>query len=50
MVEDTCNTALLQISSLKELNKMWQERGLRPINIRIGVHTGKAILGNIGAK
>ncbi|NUJ98220.1 adenylate/guanylate cyclase domain-containing protein [Candidatus Gracilibacteria bacterium] len=50
MLEDACNTALLQISSLKELNKIWQEREISPVNIRIGIHTGKAILGNIGAK
>jgi class 3 adenylate cyclase len=47
MLEDACNTALLQISSLKELNKIWQEREISPVNIRIGIHIGKAILGNI---
>jgi len=26
MIEDACNTALLQISAIKELNKIWQER------------------------
>lgn len=43
-----CVTALQQQKKLRGLNKIWQRQGNPEIKIRIGVHTGEAIHGNIG--
>ena len=43
-----CMTALEQQSKLKELNQKWKKEGYPEIKIRIGLHTGQAVHGNIG--
>lgn len=44
-----CMTAIEQQEKLKELNIIWKEKGYPHIAIRIGIHTGEAIHGNIGS-
>lgn len=43
-------SALDMIERLKEVNVWITEKGLDPIGIGIGIHTGDAILGNIGSE
>jgi len=35
-------------ASFEEHNRLRAERGLEPLRLRIGVHTGRAVIGNIG--
>lgn len=44
-----CKTALEQQSKLRELNTLWQQKWYPEIKIRIGIHTGEVIHGNIGS-
>lgn len=44
-----CRTAIEQQNRLKELNKVWKQKEYPEIKIRIGIHTGEAIHGNIGS-
>jgi adenylate cyclase len=43
-----CEAALQQQESLKALNSEWAKQGLPGFSIRIGIHTGPALCGNIG--
>lgn len=44
-----CWAALDNRSRLKELCKSWAERGLPEFDIRIGINTGRMIVGNVGS-
>ncbi|OGT05922.1 MAG: hypothetical protein A2X78_03950 [Gammaproteobacteria bacterium GWE2_37_16] len=44
-----CQTALQMFKNLKKLNQNWKEAGLPQINMRIGINTGKATIGNVGS-
>ena len=44
-----CVAALAQIKKLEELQSDWDSRGLPKFEIRIGINTGLAILGNMGS-
>ncbi len=44
-----CVAALAQIKKLEELRNNWDSRGLPKLEIRIGINTGLAILGNMGS-
>jgi adenylate cyclase len=44
-----CWAALDNRSRLKELCKSWAERGLPNFDIRVGVNTGRMIVGNMGS-
>ncbi len=46
---NACNTAIKCIEKLKEINKELTAKGIQGIKIRIGIHTGDAIVGNIGS-
>eukprot|EP01134_Creolimax_fragrantissima_P002146 CFRG2146T1 len=44
-----CEAALLCKARLSTLKDDWEKRGYPKINIRIGIHTGSAIVGNFGS-
>lgn len=48
--ESAVMAALQMSQALKELNKGFAEKGIDPLAIGIGVHTGEAIVGNIGSE
>jgi len=41
-------TALEMQARMAELQKKWMNEGLRPIQIRIGINTGEALVGHVG--
>eukprot|EP00727_Mastigamoeba_balamuthi_P009832 m51a1_g5471 hypothetical protein (715) ;mRNA; r:282221-284437 len=43
-----CHTALQFRAVLDKLNKTWQEQGLPDLDVRVGIHTGEMLIGNIG--
>ncbi len=45
-----CRAALAQQAALSELNRRLSARGLPPLQIRMGLHTGEAIVGNLGSQ
>ena len=45
-----CNTALRMREKLKELNEGWVKKGLPTLDIGIGINTGEAVIGNMGAE
>ncbi|MEK6759743.1 MAG: adenylate/guanylate cyclase domain-containing protein [Deltaproteobacteria bacterium] len=45
-----CNTALKMMAKLAELNSVWKERGYPVLDIGIGINTGEAVVGNMGAE
>lgn len=46
---EACMTALKQQARLRELNKKWQAQWYNDIKVRMGIHTGPAMHGNIGS-
>jgi adenylate cyclase len=45
-----CKTAIACQRRLAELNVGWQKRGWKEIRMRVGLHTGEAIVGNFGSE
>jgi adenylate cyclase len=45
-----CRAALRQQAALEELNRRFAGQGLPPLSMRIGLHTGDAIVGNLGSE
>jgi adenylate cyclase len=45
-----CRAALHMQARLDELNVGWRGRGLPELRMRIGIHTGEVVLGNIGSE
>lgn len=45
-----CKTALACKKRLEELNKTWELDGKPPLFTRFGIHTGYAIVGNVGSE
>lgn len=43
-------SALEMIDRLEALNRRWDEQGLPPFRIGIGIHVGEAMVGNIGSE
>jgi class 3 adenylate cyclase len=46
----TVKTALEMITVLETMNKEREERGMRPVHIGIGLHSGRVVVGNVGSK
>ncbi len=44
-----CRAALSQRQALGELNRRFADLGLPPLAMRIGLHTGEAVVGNLGS-
>ncbi len=44
-----CKSAIQMLSVLEELNESWKKLGLPEISIGIGINTGTAVVGNVGA-
>lgn len=47
--EQACRSACLMLEKLNKLNEKWQIEGLPPIDIGIGINTGKVSVGNMGS-
>ena len=47
--DHACRSALKMMKKLAELNQSFIERGIQPIDIGIGINTGDAVVGNMGA-
>jgi adenylate cyclase len=45
-----CFAALRIHRDMKALNARWQRDGLKPLNIRIGIHSDAVLVGNIGSR
>jgi adenylate cyclase len=45
-----CRAALRQQAALEILNRQFQEKGLPRLHCRIGLHTGEAVVGNLGSR
>ncbi len=45
-----CEAALEMLAAMRLLQKSWETRGLPSISIRIGLHTGPVVAGNVGSK
>ena len=45
-----CRAALRQQAALAELNQHFADLGLPPLAMRIGLHTGEAVVGNLGSQ
>lgn len=46
---NACTAAIKCLESLREINQEFSEKGLPSIKIKVGIHTGDAIVGNIGS-
>ena len=44
-----CRSAVFMMRKLKELNEEFARQGMPQIDIGIGIHTGEAVVGNMGA-
>jgi len=45
-----CRMSLKMLEKLEELNKGWAEKGYSRLDIGIGINTGDAVVGNMGAE
>ncbi|MFJ1268231.1 adenylate/guanylate cyclase domain-containing protein [Legionella lytica] len=47
---NACETARVMLERLKILNQKHRSEGFPEFNVRIGIHTGEAIVGNVGSE
>ncbi|MBS0521618.1 MAG: hypothetical protein JSR90_23180 [Proteobacteria bacterium] len=45
-----CVAALRVQRGMEELNAQWKEQGLRPLNLRVGIHSDAVLVGNVGSR
>ncbi len=50
MEMDSCESALAQLEQLNRFNIVWMQKGFPEIHIRIGLHAGDVVVGNIGTE
>ncbi|MBI4040398.1 MAG: adenylate/guanylate cyclase domain-containing protein [Deltaproteobacteria bacterium] len=48
-VQNACDAAIAMIQKLSDVRKLWEQEGVRKLDIGIGVHTGDMIVGNMGS-
>src|SRR5258708_10786784 len=48
-VERACRAALATKAASEALNTQFEAEGLRPFAVRLGIHSGDAVVGNVGA-
>jgi len=48
--ELACKAAIEQIKTLRELEKKWVKEGYPVVKVGCGIHTGEAIIGNMGSE
>jgi len=48
--ERACNASLMMEKRLKELQVKWTKEGVPPLEVGIGLNTGDAVVGNMGAE
>ncbi|MHB8108816.1 MAG: CHASE2 domain-containing protein [Syntrophorhabdaceae bacterium] len=46
---NSCRSALRFIKAINAINPIFEREGISPISIRVGLHTGDAIAGNMGS-
>lgn len=44
-----CHTAIHMLTTLYTLQQEWKRQGLPPINIGVGINTGRMVVGNMGS-
>lgn len=49
-IANACRSALQAAAAGRELSEKWHERGRPGFRTRFGLHTGPAVVGNVGAK
>lgn len=47
---NACNSALRMLEVLASLNQEWKQQGKPELVVRIGINTGKAVIGNVGSE
>ena len=47
---NSCHAALTMQKKLIELNRFWQQHGVAPIKIGVGIHSGMVRVGNMGSE
>lgn len=45
-----CRAALRQVEALADLNGDFEKMGLPALKLRVGIHTGEAVVGNLGSQ
>lgn len=45
-----CSTAVRMIDGLNKLNEGWRAKGIPSLDIGVGINTGEAVVGNMGAE
>jgi len=47
---NACKTALIMAERLRKLQAKWEKEGKDPVQFGIGIHTGSALVGNLGSE
>jgi len=47
---DVCRAALACMAKMEERRRIWAEQGKPDLNVRIGINTGRVVVGNIGSE
>lgn len=47
--DHACHCVIRMLTTLRQLNQTWKEQGLPELQMRVGLNTGIAIVGNVGS-